>query len=692
MSDKTSLRIHPAIGIARVGTSTDYYLGPETMAGMPQKETKLTGGLPIKKGTENTTITSEDLRENGKLKKQAARFKIYQYQGEDSLSYPSGGGTEVIIGSKVDGKKVTDIVWTVHLANKKANCWIDKGLDAYEGNHRPLLRNLDFPPSGDPADKNRLQKLVIDAGPRAISAKARDCIAFDKTTESCYWDSQKITPLPNYPKSFPASGGDSGRYDPASQSIDYLGEITTDEHGRLIVLGGFGKACGFDDQGNADPCAKLDKDVNNDNWLDDTSDGPVTAVLIFDDTNRPIDGSAWVVATDPGYAPQVLNAVNQWDDVFTTWVEKFELLPNLFADGKYQDGYAPYFGSDVLPVLQAASLQMWATNLSEGAINMHGKMDQLTEEAPPFDILSFIRNPNPPDDPDDPPDWTKGAPLMPLSLGDFGKSFLTLTTTQYFFLEKWSKGQCKGTREQPLGPGEQLDKTILFNCLGGRYSPGIDLTFIVRDTHLYNEDWRNPAIGPFRINMEKLDYSKAAKDTPFLGVGYIPLHDPPVQPGDICKFMAIPWHTDYNSCATHTPNPNPGGRITEDNVYSGVNTTLFWSWPAQRPVAVYTYEDLASNGGNLQKTTQRYSVRGEGTASSKESEVGRYKKRKDILTNWQRIGMVIQGPAIDGYPQGYDPDYYLEVESRFEEDKSNLVVPWPTTVTDKTYPPPHKNE
>ena len=75
MSDKTSLRIHPAIGIARVGTSTDYYLGPETMAGMPQKETKLTGGLPIKKGTESTTITSEDLRENGKLKKQGARFK-----------------------------------------------------------------------------------------------------------------------------------------------------------------------------------------------------------------------------------------------------------------------------------------------------------------------------------------------------------------------------------------------------------------------------------------------------------------------------------------------------------------------------------------------------------------------------------------------------------------------------------------
>ncbi|WP_208139618.1 hypothetical protein, partial [Shewanella algae] len=42
------------------------------------------------------------------------------------------------------------------------------------------------------------------------------------------------------------------------------------------------------------------------------------------------------------------------------------------------------------------------------------------------------------------------------------------------------------------------------------------------------------------------------------------------------------WHTDYNSCATHTPAPNPGGVITESNIYGGnINTSLFWSWPAQ---------------------------------------------------------------------------------------------------------------
>ena len=39
-------RIHPAIGIARVGNSEEYYLGPETMAGIPLKEgDPATGGL-----------------------------------------------------------------------------------------------------------------------------------------------------------------------------------------------------------------------------------------------------------------------------------------------------------------------------------------------------------------------------------------------------------------------------------------------------------------------------------------------------------------------------------------------------------------------------------------------------------------------------------------------------------------------
>lgn len=692
----SSLRIHPAIGIARVGSSEDYYLGPESLAGMPIAGQQITGGLPIKPGTDSATITSADLRDaSGKLKRQAARFRIYQYAG-GAAAYPAGPATEVLIGSEVDGKQVADIAWTVHLANKKANCWEmegpNEGIAGYQGGQLPPLRNANFAGSNDPANADRLRKLVIDAGPRALKASQRTTVRFDSATPASYWGPDLSAPvaLPDYPQAFPASSASGGGASAGSNPITTLGAMTTEANGRLIVLGAYGLACGFDAQGNPAPGAALNADVDNDNWLDDTADGPVSAVLVFTDgSTRPVPGSAWVVSTDPAYAPQTMNAVSLWDDVYTTWVEQLRLDPTLCEGGAYLPSFQPNFGDDVFPMLRAASLQMWNTNLSQKGIKAHANFDQLSATPPAFDFMSFIRAPG------DSSQSASGAPLMPLSLGDAGSSFLTLSTSQYFFLQQWVAGKCVGAPKRTLGPGEALDKAILFNCLGGRFSPGIDLTFIVRDVKLYRQDWHDPAVGPFRINMQALDYSTATRAQPFLGVGYTPLRDAPVQPGDLCKFMAIPWHTDYNSCATHAPSPNPGGALSETNVYGGVvNTTLFWSWPAQRPVAVYTYEDLAANQGKL--PTQRYSLRGEGTTAQQQSgdgfnmpamNVGRYQDRRGILLNWDKIGVLMQGPAIEGYDPSYPANYYLEVASLFPRDDSNLVVPWPNAVTDKTYPP-----
>ena len=50
-------RIHPAIGIARVGNSEDYYLGPETMAGLG--DANHTRGLPIRKGQESQPMPTK---------------------------------------------------------------------------------------------------------------------------------------------------------------------------------------------------------------------------------------------------------------------------------------------------------------------------------------------------------------------------------------------------------------------------------------------------------------------------------------------------------------------------------------------------------------------------------------------------------------------------------------------------------
>ncbi|MCA8032415.1 LodA/GoxA family CTQ-dependent oxidase [Burkholderia arboris] len=700
----TKLRIHPAIGFARVGSSEEYYIAPETSAGLPLDGQALTGGLPIKPGTESTPITSSDLRDAaGRLKRQAARFRIYQYDDAALTRYPTGTGAEVVIGSSVDGKVVKDIVWTVHLANKKANCWIMEatpaGLAAYENGQHPPIRNASFASTSDPSNQTRLQKLVIDAGPRAIKASSRSTVPFDKNTRASYGSATgDIVDVPRYPVAFPASNVANLPPGTGSHPITTLGALTTESNGRLLVLGAYGFACGFDANGRANADAPLVHDVDNDNWLDDTGDGPVTAILVFNDgTARAVDSSAWVVSTDPSYAPQTRNIVTLWDEILATWIETFGLRPDIHDKGVYREDFRPSFDEYIFPILRAASLQMWNTNLPATAMKSHDNIDKLTAAKPPFNIMSFIRDPDPRS-----PAAAVGSPLMPLALGDNQASFLTLTRAQYFFVRQWANGLSEQASPVSYGPGEALDRNVLSNCLGGRFSPGIDLTFIVRDPNLYNPNWQTsrtggPAVGPFRINMRPLDYTTVSANQPFLGVGYFPLRGNPVEPGDLCKFMAIPWHTDYNSCSTHLPTPNPGGEIDPDgsNVYSGVNTTLYWSWPAQRPVAVYTYDDLVANHGAL--PVQRYSVRGEGTAAIQQDSsktfnspamnVGRYQNRVDILLDWDKIGFVIQGVAIDEYDGKYPPNYYLEVQSLFKKDYSNLVQPWPNTVTDPLLPP-----
>ncbi|MGR9053884.1 MAG: LodA/GoxA family CTQ-dependent oxidase, partial [Gammaproteobacteria bacterium] len=252
------------------------------------------------------------------------------------------------------------------------------------------------------------------------------------------------------------------------------------------------------------------------------------------------------------------------------------------------------------------------------------------------------------------------------------RSFLSLTPTQYFLLNQWYEGLSVAPAPS-LGGGERLDKVVLENCLGGRYSPGIDLTFIVRDPNLYCKQWQGET-GPFRIDRQELDYSRANRNEAFLQVGYLPLRNAKVEPGDLSKFMSQPWHTDYNSCATHTPDPNPVG-----------NNTLYWSWPAQRPANVYPASQCSydASTGTWNLGGQLYSIRGNeghGTSTPYPQQQGRYQCYFDFVENWHKVGFVIQGLQIPAEQGGdYGADKFLEVASLFDTD-GDMVEPWPTAV------------
>src|SRR5436305_4729406 len=135
----TVFKIHPAIGAARVGNSAEFYLAPETPGSLPLDPVT---GKPIYTGP---GVPPQNIYRDssGALKKQGARFKVFAY---DSAN-PADPGKRVQVGTtKVNGKTVAAIEWTVYLANKKAS-WFqfkqltgsgmegDAGYQANNANH-----------------------------------------------------------------------------------------------------------------------------------------------------------------------------------------------------------------------------------------------------------------------------------------------------------------------------------------------------------------------------------------------------------------------------------------------------------------------------------------------------------------------------------------------------------------------------
>src|SRR5919206_366102 len=496
-SDGTTVfRLHPTINFARVGTSDDYYLSPETSAGLPTPGAGDTvGALPIKRGTENEPITSDDLRDDdGHLRRQAARYRIFAYDFEPPDAYPNGAGVEICAGSTLaDGRVVKDVVWTVHLANKKANAYNvvpSAGLDAYRS-QVPQLRNASV--YGDVNAPNRLQQLVIDPGPRAITSSQGRVVSFDAATPASYSDGDGgISEQLEYPKSFPQDSN-TRLFEP-SGPLDTLGELTTDHAGRLLVLAGKGRtAAQYDEYGDPIPCTG---DLNNAGWFDDAADGPVSATIVFEDGTTQEAFGAWVICGDPD---------------------------------------------------------------------------------------------------------------------------------------------------------------------------------------IYDTEWKTSGAGPFRVKPKPLSYHAARPGTPFLSGGWIPLHDMTdgLEPGDMSKFMSIPWQTDYNSCSIHQSSINTAGQ----NTATGNPLTLYWSWPSQRPDAVYPATDVVN--GVLPERV--WSIRGPGTLTNDPKTAATFQKALQSVTHWDRIGVVLQGTAITG--DHYPPDFFLEAESLLptEGQSVNVVAEWPFNAN----PSPH---
>jgi L-Lysine epsilon oxidase N-terminal len=259
------IKIHPAIGIARVGNSpNEFFIGPE-----------LVGNRSIPSGGYKDDMC--------RVKRQAARFRLFAYHNDGSVNEITS--------------EQADITWTVHLANKKA---------AVPG------RNL-----GDTKD------LTINPGSRSLTGPEQRQI-FDTSTI---------------------------KFSAVSAVVVPLGEIRTDNKGRLVVLGGSGTS-----GSPLTPRPELKYFYYTAGWYDDTSDGPINATIKIRNTGESFEAErAWVIVAPPKFAPGIDNIITLYDRLIDMGVSRgWVHLTNAFNT------------SHIYPILERARSVKWVYDVASG--------------------------------------------------------------------------------------------------------------------------------------------------------------------------------------------------------------------------------------------------------------------------------------------------------------------------------------
>lgn len=468
MPTTTTLEIHPAIGIARMGSSDEFFIGPEP-------------GLPIE--TNRRDATASQL-----LKRQAARFRVYSCVRDEHGTLVS---FEELLPNTVN------INWTVHLVNRKAAapCFLTKTTPRVPNTDPTLRRN------GATGNDTIDQSLIIDGGIQTLTGPLQP--------KKIFQGKFRGNPLPKG-----------------------LGEMSTDADGRLVVVGGFGVSRSF-------PTTSIGNFADNDNWHDDTSDGPVEATVHFLDgrPDQAVDKPAWVIACQPDFAPNIGNLVTLYDAFIDMAITR-GVLP--------MPTFKPAYDRDILPLLNRAAEYQWVNSYARNAhgAGKPGDFESMPNLGDPTvvvpkrkNIFRLLRNPSGPATP-------PGTPAMPSLFSDDypSRAVLPLTQSQYRILLEWSKDafDAIGTTQTELEP-DALTRVALEACAGGAFYPGIEAGRKIRDSSIY-------ATGEvFRFNRTK------------------------IKPGGLTESMALPWQADFSDCtweAPGTPVPALKGRG--------------W-WPAQRP-------------------------------------------------------------------------------------------------------------
>ena len=329
----------------------------------------------------------------------------------------------------------------------------------------------------------------------------------------------------------------------------YLGELQTDDQGRLLFLGGHGVSASYDGQ----PAKDF---ANNEGWHDDTSDGPVEASVRIDGKEIPVD-SAWVVTAPPNYGPQQKSVRTLYDLMTDVAIQAGMLAkprrPNIDRDilpvfDRLSDlqwvnaGFAAGFGYGTTQDFRDPQWQ--ATLRSTGDEQKELRL-QLANSFRVFDRDSWAPMPWP---------WIYGD-AMNVPPAHLPEQNAALTDTQLDLLQQWAAGDVE-PGDDPIGEADALDalplalrpaaldRAALEFCLADAFHPGCEMTWPMRHAAVYRAPYRirgggrvpKKGVQPYGSNLSP---EVAVSTTgPLYGQA----------PGSITRWMAVPWQTDTASC------------------------------------------------------------------------------------------------------------------------------------------------
>jgi L-Lysine epsilon oxidase N-terminal/L-lysine epsilon oxidase C-terminal domain len=583
-----SCAVHPAIGIARVGNSPgEYFIGPEIPGRHPEPD----GGF-------------KDAA--GRIKRQAARFRIY---GLDA----NGNVVRELTAQDAD------ISWTVHLANKKGAWYnfefpfdIPDATGAPPSPSQPAGTPLQTPRRNAAIRGDDRAQLVIDPGSRSIRGTSSNPAGSDSRYAF-----------------------DSGSF--LSHPVN-LGELRTDDSGRLLMLGGLGKS------GLGLAVLSSNTFANNDLWQDDTSDGPVDATVRLGDQVMQATG-AWVVVAPPNFAPGIEGVITMYDVMFEVAT-------------KLEPGRAPLrpsFTRQIYPLLARHVSNQWVNAgmarqfgwQSPGYFIADSALAQLSDasDANRMTRDALFRRFR------DPAFTSSDFSALPPYYGDnttfpavSPRQWAAVLPIQYKWLGQWAAGDFDAdwpagglqfpaslddfpVAEQPAA----LDRAALDDCLGGAFHPGCEMTWPVRQPSMYE--------APFRFQRR----TSPEPDWGPMMTSVIALGNPgPLTAsasGDITRWMAVPWQTDTASClSAYEPQ---------------VDEYLPTFWPAHVPNDVLTmgaYQTImnASATSDAKKTafaTRLKWLRGQPLGRGEQGLV----RINAFVANWGQFGIITRkdGPASD---------------------------------------------